>query len=57
MTFMFLQCVGVDNNVIQEGASEVVKAFLQDVVHQTLEGYGYIGETKRHHQPFKVAKL
>ena len=49
MPFMFFQCARVDNNVVQEGAGEAVKAFSQDVVHQTLEGRGCIGETERHH--------
>ena len=49
MLFMFLQCVRVNNNVIQEGASEAVKVFLQDIVHQTLEGYRYISETKEYY--------
>jgi hypothetical protein len=46
---MLLQGVTIDQNVIYVDDDEVIKPFLENVVHEGAKCGGCIGEPKRHH--------
>lgn len=53
MSRVFFFRVEVDEEVIEIYRAEVVEVGSYGIVHESLEGGGYVGETKRYNQIFE----
>jgi len=53
MFSVYLNVVGVDEDVVEVDDNTDIKHVGEDVVHKSLERHWGIGESKRHNLPFK----
>ena len=53
MLVMFRHVIWVDEYIIQIDYNTDIQKIREEVIHESLKGYGSIGKTERHYKPFK----
>jgi len=53
MPVMLGHVIQVDEYIIQIDHNTSIQKIGENVIHESLEGYGSIDKTKRHYRPFK----